>query len=253
MRWNFFNTGLNTGEFNMELDLELASALNRGMGVPSLRIYGWNPPAISIGANQPIEDFDGRKLDAAGIHLVRRPTGGRAILHANELTYSVVMYTSGNSLRDIYRFINEGLLHGLQSLGIPAELTERTANFRRLYKDPLAIPCFTSSAKSEIHHRGKKLVGSAQRRFGAAILQHGSLLLGPQHRQIVEFLSEKVENARSMMLEEFDNFTSDLESILGRTVTFDEAAEYVKEGFRLGCGIEFNQESITAHAPFQHQ
>ena len=253
MIWNFLNTGFNHGEFNMELDLQLVSALRERAGIPTLRMYGWSPPAISIGAHQHIEDFDAGKLEAADIDIVRRPTGGRAILHANELTYSVVMKTDGQSLRDAYRFVNEGLLCGLRVLGIDAELADRSDDFRRLYKDPSSIPCFTSFAKCEIHHQGKKLVGSAQRRYGGTILQHGSLLLGPQHRRIVEFLSEDVRGPKSVIEEQLNSCTSDAQTILGRIVTFEEAAECMKEGFRLGCGVEFIEEDVTLPALFlQH-
>ena len=119
-------TGRRRGLFNMQFDEYLAVKLSSGIGVPTLRLYGWDPPAVSIGFNQDAGEFDEEKLRRSGIDLVRRPTGGRAILHANELTYSVVLAAGGRTPKEIYRFISEGLLAGVRALGIAAELVTAT-------------------------------------------------------------------------------------------------------------------------------
>lgn len=237
--WYFLDTGCRSGRFNMALDEELADRVGREDMPPVLRVFGWSPPTISIGFNQHEDDFDREKMEAAGIGLVRRPTGGRAILHAEELTYSVVLRSEDRGPRAIYRFISEGLLCGLRSLGIDATLTGRDDDFPHLYQDPSSIPCFASSAKCEIQFEGKKLVGSAQRRFGRAVLQHGSILLGPGHRRITEFLAPRVRHVRDVIEDHLVRHTVDAGSILGRPVPFEETASCIRKGFETACGVTF--------------
>jgi lipoate-protein ligase A len=246
MSWEFLNTGFRTGIENMNLDEALANQLRAGPGRPTVRVFGWRPYAVSIGFNQRLEDFDQSALSAQGIDIVRRPTGGRAIFHAHELTYSVVLEAADRGAREIYRSISESLLCGLTLLGIDARLTDTDTDLARSARDPLSIPCFTSSAKSEIQFDGKKLIGSAQRRYGTVVLQHGSLLLGPQHRQIVNFLAPLNEHSRALIDDDLISRTIDAETILGRHVSFDEAAGCVKRGFELAWGIQFNERSAEA-------
>jgi lipoyl(octanoyl) transferase len=244
--WRFLNTGAQSGAWNMAFDEELAIRLRDGVDtLPVLRVYTWQPYTISIGFNQQVEDFDVGKMASAGIDIVRRPTGGRAIFHAHELTYSVVIPIGERGPRAIYRFINEALLAGLHRMGISATLTSHDDNFQKLYKDPTSIPCFSSAARSEIQYDGRKLVGSAQRRFGNVILQHGSFLLGQQHRHIVDFLNSQSENIRSIIEEDLSTRTIEAETILQRPVTFEEAAESMKQGFEEYCHIEFDT-TVTA-------
>jgi len=228
----------------MGYDVQLATELSLGIGSPTLRVYRWKPYAISIGMNQSIEDFDAETLAAAGIDIIRRPTGGRAILHADELTYSVAMPTLGRSLRDIYRYINEGLLSGLHLLGVHAELVTTSEDFRSFYQEPTSLTCFSSSAKCEIHYQGKKLVGSAQRRYGATVLQHGSVLLGPAHRNIIHFLSNTVKYSPVLLEQQLTNKTCDLQSILGRSISFEEVSDSIKQGFKQTCNIDFIDADI---------
>jgi lipoate-protein ligase A len=246
VKWKFLNTNHRGGKFNMEFDEFLAEHLQEGIGLPTLRIYGWKPPAISIGFNQDINDFNIDKLQATGIDIVRRPTGGRAILHWHELTYSVVMPSNNEGPRAIYQFISEALLKGLQLLGIEAQLSSSNANFKTLYQSPSSIPCFASSAKSEILFDNKKLIGSAQRRFGNITLQHGSFLLGPQHRNIVDYLSQQIESSKIEIEESLLSKTIDAETILRRYVSFDEAAECIKNGFEEACDISLVTDTIFA-------
>ena len=238
MRWQFLDTGFRTALFNMKFDEILAARLRENAISPTLRVYGWQPHAVSIGRHQPMNSFNVAALGAAEIDIVRRPTGGRAILHANELTYSVVVPCTDRSLRDIYRSVNEGLLRGMRLLGIDAELADAGGDFRKLYSDPLSVACFSNSAKSEIHVNGKKLVGSAQRRYGTVVLQHGSFLLDHQHCKLADFLPEKlaVEGDRLKLL--LEESTINAASLLGRSVSFAEAADAI----RTGCGEAWNAD-----------
>ena len=245
MIWNFLDTGARSGDANMLIDEALALRLQAGIGSPTLRVYRWQPFAVSLGFNEPANDFDPLRLRNAGIDLVRRPTGGRAILHAEELTYSVVMRIDGQSLKAIYGLINSALLAGVRLLGIDAALAASSDDFRALYAGPSSIPCFAASAKSEIQYRGKKLIGSAQRRYGEVILQHGSFLLGPGHRRIAEFLSPQAATIQRTIEQHLETHTIDARAILGREVTFEETAQCIRHGFESVCGVGFTPSSFV--------
>jgi len=252
MNWAFLPTGARSGAYNMALDEALARRLGGDPTGPSVfRLYGWSPHAVSVGFHQEIGEFSQAALERAGIDLVRRPTGGKAILHARELTYSVVTGLGERGPRELYRWINEGLLRGLRLLGIEAELSSQEPDFRQLYRDARSIPCFASSSKSEIQSRGRKLIGSAQRRYGSVILQHGSFLLGPEHHRLVEFLSPSVAEAGARIAEELASHTVDAEAILGRPLPFEEAAEALRSGFEEHLGSPFatilDAETVLSH------
>jgi lipoate-protein ligase A len=244
MRWSFIDTGFNSGTFNMEFDGMLARRAEDEPGSAVLRVYGWNPPAVSIGVHQDENDFDALALKREGIDLVRRPTGGRAILHSHELTYSVVMPVEELGPRETYRFVGRCILRALSVLGIAATVSERDRGLGTDPHDPASVPCFSATARDEIQFEGRKLVGSAQRRFGRIVLQHGSILLGPQHRRIAEFLSPSAGRSRPLIEEDLLNRTTDAETILGRGVSYEECARAMRRGFELASGIRFEaQES----------
>ncbi|MBE0566775.1 MAG: lipoate--protein ligase family protein [Krumholzibacteria bacterium] len=174
------------GAANMARDRDLLAAYRPGDD-PVLRIYRWDPPAVTIGYNQQVDDFDADGVRAAGWDVVRRPTGGRAILHADELTYAVVGTSPGplfgDSLHDVYLTINRALVAFLAGLGIAAEIAEGESR-----DEARGLVCFRSAGRYEIAVAGRKLVGSAQRRTGGCFLQHGSILAGPGHLELLRFL-----------------------------------------------------------------
>jgi len=228
----------------MEYDQRLA----RGLGVPGgpsvVRAYGWRPPAISLGWHQSLDEVNLQKCTDAGIDVVRRPTGGRAILHSDEVTYCVVMVAGRQSVLTTYQKISEALICGLRSLGVDAMLEKSQPHFPSLYKSPSSAACFASAARYEIHVGGRKLVGSAQRRFVGAdrqevVLQHGSILLGPDHLRIVDFLNLAGGETREGMRDELQKLTTDLSTALGRQVEFDEVAEALRRAFEVSWGIKF--------------
>ncbi len=239
----FINTGFHSGDFNMEFDEALAGQFDPSHDDAILRVYGWNPYAISIGTHQRMEEFDLPRLSDEGFDIVRRPTGGRAIFHAHELTYSLVMNAGDRGVREVYRHISMGLLEGMKMLGISAQLSGTDERLTTSFADPASIPCFSSSAKCEIQVAGKKIVGSAQRRYGTIVLQHGSILLGTGHRRIAEFLAPNVQSAQSILEAHLLRHTIEAETILGRTVTFDEAAECIRRGFESAWNVTFTESS----------
>jgi lipoyl(octanoyl) transferase len=157
----------------MAVDEALARC--RRPGEATLRIYRWERPTLSFGRNQPArERYDPFALESLGVDSVRRPTGGREVLHDRELTYAVVAPVAGpGSLRGWYHEVNRALLETLVALGASGALAEPEG--RALPPD--AGACFGEPAEGEVVARGRKIVGSAQRRFGETLLQHGSLLL----------------------------------------------------------------------------
>ena len=244
MNWQLLNTGYAAGEPNMAFDVALAEALLAGGQTNTLRLYGWDPPAISLGWNQSDETLDRERVRGAGLDIVRRPTGGRAILHWQELTYSVVMLSATKNVLAVYDTISRALVCGLRSLGVDAALEQSQPHFPTEYRRRSSVACFTSSARHEITVGGRKLVGSAQRRYAGSdglevVLQHGSILLGPGHRRIVEFFTERDPDLRTAVESELKIHTTDLLEITGRHIRFEEIAQAVQHGFEESWGIRF--------------
>ncbi len=180
MKWRLIEDGARRGAWNMAVDEALAEAVDAGRSAPVLRLYRWSPPALSLGFSQPFEVADAAFCAAHGVDVVRRPTGGRAVLHHLELTYSVAApLGAGPFSRDLqaaYRAICGALVAGLARVGVPAEVAGEPAG--GMVKPTQAIPCFVGPAAGEVVAGGRKLVGSAMRRVGESILQHGSILEG---------------------------------------------------------------------------
>lgn len=241
MIWHFINTGFNTGQFNMNYDLNLVKVFVPES--PVLRVYRWKPYCISLGANQDYNSVNVYKAAKDGFEIVKRPTGGRAILHAEELTYSVVYpITNEISPKQIYHEINLALKIGLvnyNSLFEKIELEHTQPHFPSFYKDEKSTLCFAVSAKNELNLNGKKLVGSAQRKMGNVILQHGSILCGNFHKRIIDYLnlsSEKLEEIQT----EINNTTTEIETVLGEEVKYERLASSIKTGFEDHFKIKFD-------------
>jgi lipoate-protein ligase A len=172
--WRTITVEPRTGVENMARDAGLLDRA-RETGEPVFSIYSWVRPTLSFGRNQTANGhYDRDEIARRGIDVVRRPTGGRALLHHREITYSVASPVSpGESLTEAYRRINAILTHGLAKLGVAA--AESTARGTAI--QPGLLPCFAVPAEGELVSRGSKLVGSAQVRENGALLQHGSILV----------------------------------------------------------------------------
>ena len=238
MRWQSVNTGFNSGKFNMDYDIDLARNIKPDEAF--LRLYRWRPYCISLGANQNFESINQEKSSQDKIDVVKRPTGGRAILHSEELTYSVVLPVSENlSARKVYHEINLALLEGLKIYNSKlnkVELENSQPDFPSFYKEEKSTICFAVPAKSELKYSGKKLVGSAQRKLGNTILQHGSILCGSYHLNIVNYLN--TENYEKLKAE-INKTTIDLASILNENIDYEYLAESIAEGFEIKFDMKF--------------
>ncbi len=232
MKWRFLNTGASTGKINMDYDFSLAQ--NAKQGECTFRLYRWNPYCISLGANQDFDSINFVKANRDGIDIVKRPTGGRAILHSEELTYSVIYpIDEKTSARNIYHEINLALKKGLQIYderlsGVNLESSQ--PDFQKFYKEEISAVCFAVPAKGELKFESKKLVGSAQRKLGNAILQHGSILCGGYHKNVVKYLNLSAEKISSIE-NEIDKTTTDIMSILSDEINYDKLSAALLQGF----------------------
>ena len=167
-----------TGRENMEKDLELMGDVSMGDSPPVLRLYRWSPPAISLGYFQDQEEVvDLKACREAGIDVVRRPTGGRAVLHDHELTYSIIVpevhpFINNGGVMDAYRAISRGIVAAFNLLNITASLTPEAEGQGGLAPGS----CFDTPSAYEIKVEGKKVVGSAQLRRDGIVLQHGAII-----------------------------------------------------------------------------
>jgi lipoyl(octanoyl) transferase len=176
------------GAANMAVDHALLESVQQG-AAPVLRLYAWEPACLSFGRNQHAAGtYDEHAIRAAGLHAVRRPTGGLAVLHHHELTYAVIAPADPlGGPRAAYRRINEALVDGLRRLGVPAALAGAAPAPSPLHDT--ASPCFQAPAPGEVVAAGRKLVGSAQRCERRVLLQHGSILLGGSQQRVTRFLA----------------------------------------------------------------
>jgi lipoate-protein ligase A len=242
MNWKFLNSGVNSGKFNMDFDVFLAENFVQGNAV--LRLYRWNPYCISLGANQSLEDINTSKTRYHQIDVVKRPTGGRAILHSQELTYSVIYpIEPATSAKNIYNEINLALRKGLINFDArlnAIDLAHSQPDFKEFYKSEISAICFAVSAKSELNYNGKKLVGSAQRKLGNVILQHGSILCGEYHKRIVNYLNVN-DKKRDEMLNEISSTTIDLKSALNVDVDYAKLSASILNGFKEHFKSDFEE------------
>ncbi|MGH2575798.1 MAG: lipoate--protein ligase family protein [Ignavibacteria bacterium] len=247
IKWEFIDSGFQTGKYNMDFDLELVERC-KAVNTSFLRFYRWKPFAISLGYNQnkTFNDYNinFEKCREDGIDIVRRPTGGRAVLHSEELTYSVILKTS-MSAKELYLQISSALINGLKMIDGSNDdlqklsLTKENPDLFKLMKTGMYNFCFNSSVKYEINLNGKKLVGSAQRKFGDVFLQHGSILIGNHHKNIVNYLNIGDKNSIKKLREELDYKTICLNDILKREVTYSEVADSLLRGFETAMKISF--------------
>lgn len=234
---------------NMAVDEAIMTMHGRGLVPPTLRFYAWEPPAVSIGYFQSLTgevDLDAcRRL---GIGWVRRPTGGRAVLHHREVTYSVVIREESlpGNIIETYRAISQGLLAGIRALGANAVLADPAGQSVQEKMHSLgSAACFDSPSFYELVVGGKKVVGSAQTRKDGVILQHGSILLEIDSRLLFEVL--RVPPAiRERIQAAFERKATSLSHELGRAVAWQEVQEAVAAGFASALDLSLTPGSLTA-------
>jgi lipoate-protein ligase A len=215
--------------FNMEKDFELAKNFKIG-DTPIFRLYSWNPHCLSLGYNQKDNNINKDKLNSDNIDLVRRPTGGRAVLHSNELTYSVITQVTNNyTKQDIYKEVHQLIAEVFISLGVEVDFVKTNPDFKNFYKsDERSVSCFASSARYELTYDNKKIVGSAQRIYGNTLLQHGSILLDYGFENIAEYVSSDKDKINK--LKDFTLKTAiPLNAIAPKTISLNELIQTFKK------------------------
>ncbi len=243
--WRLLLDGAGAPDWNMALDRALLETAAGDRSPPTLRLYWWRPHALSLGANQRGgEEVAWEALELDGYAAVRRPTGGRAILHACELTYSVTAPAPPGGIVAAYLWLGKGLVAGLRAAGLAVDLARvrgsRPGGEERAHALPGGAlqtrhPCFSAAGRYEITARGRKLVGSAQCRSRGWLMQHGSILLGPEHLNLPRYLvgvdpESEIEKLRAA--------TIDCSSLLGRPFGPEELLGPLTEGFARTLEIE---------------
>ncbi|MDB5047859.1 MAG: lipM 3 [Fibrobacteres bacterium] len=245
MHWRILDSGPldagHSGAENMAIDEAILAEVESGRSLPTLRVYGWSPACISLGHSQKAaQELDLDRVRDLGYDIVVRPTGGRAVLHIDELTYSIIASPDAEdwcSTQAIsYRTISQAVAQALAEAGFGVSL-DRGYPVERPQALRAMTPCFSSTARSEVVWGDRKVVGSAQRRLRGAFLQHGSILVSKSHRTLVDCLNLDPEK-RARYLEILDRNAVSLEEALGRELRWEDMAKAFEGRFIQALGID---------------
>jgi lipoate-protein ligase A len=237
----------------MAVDEAILNAHSRGLVPPTIRFFGWDPPTLSIGYFQrAAKEVEFEALKEKGLGFVRRPTGGRAVLHDQELTYSVIVSESHpmmpTSVNESYRVLSMGLLEGFRVLGFQAEMVSLAdEEEKKKYESMGSAACFDSPSWYELVVEGRKVVGSAQVRQQHTILQHGSILLDLDADLLFSVLTFPSDRVRERMMATFKERAVSIKDFSGRTVTYDEAVDAFAKGFARGLGVNLEAAELTEY------
>jgi len=245
--WRLLITPPARGAWNMAADEAILEHIGRGDSIPTLRLYAWDPACLSLGHAQPFTDVDVPRLEEHGWEVVRRATGGRAILHTDELTYSVITPldepTMAGGVLESYNRVSQALLDAVKSLEISVEVKEGKTN-ENDNETPNPI-CFEVPSTYEITVDGKKLIGSAQARKNAGILQHGSLPLKGDLTRICQALVFENESARENASKRLLERATTVESALGQEISWEAATQAFVLAFEAKLGLIFERGELS--------
>lgn len=243
--WRLIYSDAARGAYNMALDEAILQAVAAGQVPPTLRFFGWSPACLSLGYAQAGSDVDHVASERSGYDVVRRLTGGRAILHTDELTYSVAIPQDdprvAGGIVESYRRLSGGLVAGLQHLGLQPYSEKAAAGATR----DMGPVCFEVPSHYEITVGGRKLVGSAQVRKRQVVLQHGTLPLAGDIARICDVLVFESADARAAARERVGLRACTLEWALGRVVSWHAAAEALAQGFAETLNVRLSPAALT--------
>lgn len=249
--WRFIDTGNSSPSFNMALDEALLDWHSTGDFPPVIRFYGWNPATLSIGYFQKVEkEIDMDAVKELNLGFVRRPTGGRGVLHEHELTYSVIVSEEHpdmpKTVTEAYRVISEGILQGFHLLGLDAYFSvPKTEEQKASLKNPRSAVCFDAPSWYELVVEGRKVAGSAQTRQKGVILQHGSILLDLDEDKLFRLFKYSNDRIKGKMQAAFKEKAVAINAITDKQITIDMAKKAFKEGFERGLNIELQEYELT--------
>ena len=261
-QWRLLQTPPAGGAWNMAVDEAILETAGRQLALPTLRLYAWSPPCLSLGFAQPASDVDFQELQNRSWDIVRRPTGGRSILHTDELTYSVSgPYTEprlAGSVLESYQRISAALLEALRLLSIPAQAQPELARTGSQPSQSKSASengpvCFEMPSSYEITVKGKKVIGSAQSRKQDGVLQHGSLPLTGDLTRILQVLvfakddqnEPNQEAARLKAARHLRERAISAEECLGQAVTWQAAAQAFITAFSRVLNLELLPAELT--------
>jgi lipoate-protein ligase A len=235
-----------TGAANMALDEAIMDAVAADRSPPTLRFYQWEPPCLSLGKRQPLSGIDLAACQRDGVDVVRRATGGLAILHTDELTYSVCVQPDDpraeGAVLDAYRKLSQGLVAGLALLGVEAVMNPVVPGSAL----NASAACFEAPSAYEITVGTQKLIGSAQTRPAGRVLQHGSLPLFGDIARVTRYLWFPEEDERAALAAHMRERAATLSGLLGRPAPFAETAEALARGFSAALNLSVVPGAPTA-------
>lgn len=244
--WRVILTPPGSGAWNMAVDEAILESVSRRQSLPTLRLYAWAPACLSLGLAQPYRDVDVDALTRLAWDVVRRPTGGRAILHVDELTYSVTAPLDeprvAGGVMESYRRLSQALVAALVKIGLSAQADKEY----QLSGDtkPGGAVCFEVPSNYEITVQGRKLVGSAQARRKEGVLQHGTLPLSGDLTRIVRVLAYPDESTREQAAQRLLAHAVNAE-MLGFNVSWENAAAAFCAGFEEALDLKLVKEGIS--------
>ena len=243
--WRLLLTPPAHGAWNMAVDEAILENIGRGDSPATLRLYAWDPACLSLGHAQPFADVDSARLKERGWEIVRRATGGRAILHTDELTYSVTGSAEepllAGGVLESYNRIARALLLAVRNLELDVEMKEGKESD---HAAPNPV-CFEVPSTYEITVDGKKLIGSAQARKKEGVLQHGSLPLTGDLTRICQALAFENETAREEASKRLLRRATTVEAALGRAVSWETAAQVFIHAFEAQLGLCFERGELS--------
>lgn len=246
-RWRLILSEPNTGAWNMALDEAILESVSAGTSPPTLRLYAWEPPCLSLGYAQPFTDVDQGGLYQKGWDLVRRPSGGRAILHTDELTYALIAPDNHpdfvGGVLESYRHFSRGLVKMLAFLGLEPELQSTSLIQNDFQHSPV---CFQIPSIYEITVQGKKLIGSAQVRRRSGALQHGTLPLTGDITRICQVLNYANPDERRSAAAKLRETASTVGDLLETAPSWQQAAEAMTRAFSESLAMQFDRDQISA-------
>jgi lipoate-protein ligase A len=249
--WHFINSGKCSASFNMALDEALLEWHSQGEIGPVLRFYEWEPATLSVGYFQSVEkEIDLDVVKQLGLGFVRRPTGGRGVLHEHELTYSVIVSEEypdmPETVTEAYRVISGGLLKGFRNLGLNAEFSvPETVKQNADLRNPKSGVCFDAPSWYELVVEGKKVAGSAQTRQKGVILQHGAILLSLDEDKLVSLFKFKSERLRERTRLALPKKAVAIDRLTHRTISVDECADAFAKGFEDALDMQLEPLTLT--------
>src|SRR5207248_9236371 len=240
--YRFIDTQVQDASMNMAIDEAVHTNHLRGVVPPTLRVFRWEQPSISLGRFQSVErEIESERCQQLGVALVRRPTGGRAVYHRDEFTYSIVIgkrYGVPAGVVAAYTYLALGLLAALNALGVRAELSDE-----RVSKQPSAA-CFASSTQADLTSGGFKLIGSAQVWKDDALLQQGSLPLDDRAAEFFAMLRFPTRDARAEALAAYCEKTTPLRTFASG-VSWDDVAQAFRKGFSEALQVTFMEGQLS--------